>query len=431
MTPILFTALAMGITAIIVAAFSLFTGRGLLQGLGLGVIAGFLATQITMIPIEYCVLDPENHMFFTVSFLGQTTQVNAVLLITVVVVAVVAWAVLLGLTQILRQWMTKKRLFPYPETTPGMFSRHWVQPWVFIAPTVIGVAVFTYLPAVQNFILGTRLARRGVENTRFICIDNFAVLLTNALQDAHYYILSDGFLFGAENAEYLSVLAISFFFSALVVVLASVLGISIALLAYQKIKGASVYRTLLIWPYAISGVVVGIVFQMLLGNAGIVNHVIQGFGGPEVPFLLDQNMARFSVVLAATWSTLAFNILIYIAALQAVPKELLEAASLDGANAWRRFWNITLPMISPYTFFVVFINLNYTFFDLFGLIDSLTHGGPANATTNMVVDIIQTGVAARDIGKAAAASIVLLFIVIGLAFVQYRVMGRRVTYGGA
>lgn len=430
-TPLSLTIICTCGGALLVGALHLHFRRSILAGLGLGAVAGFLGTQLTMLPLRYCVLDPDNHMFFDVSFLGQTNRVNAVGLITVFLLIVVIWALLLALTQFYRQWTTHRRVFPVPEVTPGMFRGHHLTPWLFIAPTIIGVALFTYYPAIQNFVLGTQLARRGVANTRFICIDNFAALITNSLQDAHYFFLSDGYLFHAENAHYLSVLGISLFFSVFIVLFANVLGIAIALLAYQAIRGANIYRTLLIWPYAISGVVVGIVFQILLGNAGVINHLIQLAGFPEVPFLLDQSLARVSVVLAATWNILAFNVLIYVAGLQAVPRELLEAAAIDGANIWNRFWNITMPMLSPFTYFVVFINLNYTFFDLFGLIDNLTRGGPANSTTNMVVDIIQTGVAARDIGKAAAQSIVLLVIVIGLAVIQYRVMGRRVTYGAA
>ena len=279
--------------------------------------------------------------------------------------------------------------------------------------------------------MGTQLARRGVTNTVFICLDNFASLITSRLQDAHYYILSDGFLWHAENARYLAVFGNSIFFSVLIVLFANILGIAIALLASQKIRGASIYRTLMIWPYAISGVVVGVVFAVLLGGggSGFFNQGLQLFGFPPIPFLSDPWWARVSVVMAAAWNKLGFNILIYIAALQSVPMELMEAASIDGAGAWKRFLNVTIPMISPYIFFVVFLNLNYSFFDLFAVIDNLTEGGPVFSTTNLVVDVIRVGVESRDIGKAAAQSIVLFIVVIGLTYMQFRVMGRRVTYG--
>ena len=256
-------------------------------------------------------------------------------------------------------------------------------------------------------------------------------MIISRLQDAHYYILSDGFLWHAENARYLAVFGNSIFFSVLIVLFANILGIAIALLASQKIRGASIYRTLMIWPYAISGVVVGVVFAVLLGGggSGFFNQVLQLFGFPPIPFLSDPWWARVSVVMAAAWNKLGFNILIYIAALQSVPMELMEAASIDGAGAWKRFLNVTIPMISPYIFFVVFLNLNYSFFDLFAVIDNLTEGGPVFSTTNLVVDVIRVEVESRDIGKAAAQSIVLFIVVIGLTYMQFRVMGRRVTYG--
>ena len=189
-------------------------------------------------------------------------------------------------------------------------------------------------PAAQNFFLGTQLARRGVANTAFICLDNFASLITSRLQDAHYYILSDGFIWHAENARYLVVFGNSVFFSVFIVLVANVLGLAIALLASQKIRGASVYRTLMIWPYAISGVVVGIVFAILLGGggSGFLNQVLRLFGAEPVPFLSDSWWARVSVGAAAAWNKLGFNVLIYIAALQSVPMEL------DGGrfDRWRQ-----------------------------------------------------------------------------------------------
>ena len=314
-----------------------------------------------------------------------------------------------------RYWLARSASVWTADTATGAFVGYDFSPWIFLAPTVIGLAVFTYYPAAQNFFLGTQLARRGVANTAFNCLDNFASLITSRLQDAHYYILSDGFIWHAENARYLAVFGNSVFFSVFIVLAANVLGIAIALLASQKIRGATIYRTLMIWPYAVSGVVVGVVFAVLLGGggSGFLNQSLRLLGFEPIPFLSDAWWARVSVVGAAAWNKLGFNVLIYVAALQAVPRELMEAASIDGANAWKRFLNVTIPMISPYIFFVVFLNLNYSFFDLYGVIDNLTEGGPVNATTNLVVDVIRVGVESRDIGKAAAQSIVLFIVVIG------------------
>jgi len=384
--------------------------------MALGAVAGLLGSLATMIPLQYCVLDPENHMFFRISILGRTITVNAVAVLGILLVVVVAWAIALALDRLRHHWLARGGAVWKADTAPGTFIGYDFSPWIFLAPTLVGLAVFTYYPAAQNFFLGTQLARRGVEKTAFNCLDNFASLITSRLQDAHYYILSDGFVWHAENARYLAVFGNSVFFSMFIVLVANVLGLAIALLASQKIRGASVYRTLMIWPYAISGVVVGIVFAILLGGggSGFLNQVLRLFGAEPVPFLSDAWWARVSVGMAAAWNKLGFNVLIYIAALQAVPVELMEAASIDGANVWKRFLNVTIPMISPYIFFVVFLNLNYSFFDLYAVIDNLTEGGPVNATTNLVVDVIRVGVESRDIGKAAAQSIVLFMVVIGL-----------------
>jgi len=428
---VLFTILASALGALLVGAILNRRGRGVWGAMALGAVAGLLGSLATMIPLQYCVLDPENHMFFRISILGRTITVNAVAVLGILLVVVVAWAIALALDRLRHHWLARGGAVWKADTAPGTFIGYDFSPWIFLAPTLVGLAVFTYYPAAQNFFLGTQLARRGVEKTAFNCLDNFASLITSRLQDAHYYILSDGFVWHAENARYLAVFGNSVFFSMFIVLVANVLGLAIALLASQKIRGASVYRTLMIWPYAISGVVVGIVFAILLGGggSGFLNQVLRLFGAEPVPFLSDAWWARVSVGMAAAWNKLGFNVLIYIAALQAVPVELMEAASIDGANVWKRFLNVTIPMISPYIFFVVFLNLNYSFFDLYAVIDNLTEGGPVNATTNLVVDVIRVGVESRDIGKAAAQSIVLFMVVVGLTYAQFRVMGRRVTYG--
>lgn len=426
----LFTCLATVLGALAVGAL-LRRSNGLRGGLALGAVAGLLGSLTTMVPLKYCVLDPENHMFFRLSVLGQTITVNAVAVIGILLVMAVTWAFALAIDRLRHHWPARGGTVWQADTAPGTFVGYDFSPWIFLAPTVVGLAVFTYYPAAQNFFLGTQLARRGVANTVFNCLDNFASLITSRLQDAHYYILSDGNIWHAENARYLAVFGNSVFFSLFIVLVANALGIAIALLASQKIRGASIYRTLMIWPYAISGVVVGVVFALLLGGggSGFLNQTLRLLGLQPLPFLSNPWWARASVVAAAAWNKLGFNVLIYVAALQAVPRELLEAASIDGANAWKRFLNVTIPMISPYIFLVVFLNLNYSFFDLYAVIDNLTEGGPVNATTNLVVDVIRVGVESRDIGKAAAQSIVLFMVVVGLTYMQFRVMGRRVTYG--
>jgi sn-glycerol 3-phosphate transport system permease protein len=204
----------------------------------------------------------------------------------------------------------------------------------------------------------------------------------------------------------------------------------IAMMAYQPIRGARIYRTLLVWPYSLSPAVVGVIFLLMFSPiAGVINYVIESLFGFKVPWLNDPTYAPWTVILAAVWNHLGFNILFYIAGLQNVPTDLQESAAIDGANAWQRFRHVIFPLLSPITFFLVITNLTYSFFDIFATIDMLTRGGPVNSTTTLIYRIFQTGVQERDLGKAAAQSIVLLVMVIGITVLQFRTTGRRVNYG--
>jgi sn-glycerol 3-phosphate transport system permease protein len=196
------------------------------------------------------------------------------------------------------------------------------------------------------------------------------------------------------------------------------------------VKGARIYRTLLIWPYAISPAVAGVIFLLLFNPAGgIINYMLSGLGLPAVPWLNNPTFAPWAVIIASVWKSMGFNILFYIAGLQNVPKDLQEAAAIDGANAWQRFWRVVFPLLSPITFFLIITNMTYAFFETFGTIDYLTRGGPLNSTTTMMYRIYQVGIQNNDLGKAAAQSIVLFILVIGLTIMQFRSTGSRVTYG--
>lgn len=140
-------------------------------------------------------------------------------------------------------------------------------------------------------------------------------------------------------------------------------------------------------------------------------------------------MAILAVVLASVWKSLGFNILFYIAGLQNVPNDLREAAAIDGANTFQRFWLITVPLLSPITFFLVITNVTYAFFDLFGTIDTMTAGGPVGATTTLIYRIYQQGFTEGRVSYAAAQSVILFLLVIGITYLQFRTTARRVTYG--
>jgi sn-glycerol 3-phosphate transport system permease protein len=295
--------------------------------------------------------------------------------------------------------------------TPGLFRRARFTPWVLLTPTLVVLALFLYYPAFDNLRLSTLLARLGTDRTAFVCLDNFAKLFD-------------------PRQNYGQTVYATFFIAFFTVVIGLALGLFIAYMAYQPVKGGSIYRTLLVWPYAISPVAAGIIFNIMFNeSAGIMNHFIRLGGGTPVQWLQDASIAPWTIIIASVWKSLGFNILFYIAGLQNVPDDLQEAANIDGANAWQRFYYIVLPLLGPITFFLIVTNITYAFFDTYGTIDFLTRGGPAGATSTMIYRLVDNGLNQRDLGLAATQSLVLFAIVILITVVQFRTNGRRVSYG--
>jgi sn-glycerol 3-phosphate transport system permease protein len=232
------------------------------------------------------------------------------------------------------------------------------------------------------------------------------------------------------DSDYWYSVGLSFFLAFAIIFFSLSLSLLIATMAYQPIKGARIYRTLLIWPYALSPVIAGIIFQLMFNNtAGILNYMLESTFGFKVQWLLNPNIAPWTIVATSVWNIMGFNILFYIAGLQNVPNDLLEAAAIDGANVFQRFFRVTFPMLAPITFFLVVTNTTYAFFDTFGLIDFLTGGGPVNSTSTLMYEVFVVGVENRNLGAAAAQSLILFLIVIGVTIIQFRASEERITYG--
>ena len=131
---------------------------------------------------------------------------------------------------------------------------------------------------------------------------------------------------------------------------------------------------------------------------------------------------------ASAWGRISYNFLFFFAALQAVPRSVIEAAAIDGAHFWRRFFTIVLPLLSPTTFFLLVVNIVYSFFETFGVIHTITAGGPQQATTILVYKVFSDGFVGQDLGSSAAQSVILLLVVGALTVVQFRIIERRVHY---
>ena len=213
----------------------------------------------------------------------------------------------------------------------------------------------------------------------------------------------------------------------------ALLSLSCALLlatqADKQLAGAGVYRTLLIWPYAVAPAVAGVLWAfMFQPSLGIVARGLRDYLGIDWNPLLNENHAMILVILAATWKQISYNFLFFLAGLQAIPRSVTEAAAIDGARPMRRFWTITFPLLSPTTFFLLVVNIVYAFFETLGLIDAMTGCGPAKATETLVFKVYQDGKLGGDLGGSAAQSVILMIIVIALTAIQFRYVEKKVTY---
>src|SRR5580658_1811924 len=201
----------------------------------------------------------------------------------------------------------------------------------------------------------------------------------------------------------------------------------LAIFADREIKGRAIYRTLLIWPYAVAPAMAAVLWLFLLQpQFGLLGRWLNGHGiGWD--YVVNGGQAFTMIVLACAWKQVSYNFIFFLAGLQSVPRSILEAARMDGARGWHRFRTITFPLLAPTTFFLLVVNLVYAAFDTFGTIQALTQGGPGKATETLVVKVYRDGIVNLDIGSSSAQSVVLMLGVIGLTALQFRFLGRRST----
>jgi len=217
-------------------------------------------------------------------------------------------------------------------------------------------------------------------------------------------------------------------FSTAVAGLAMGIALMLAVQADKAIRGARVYRTLLIWPYAVAPAVAAVLWLFLFHpSIGLIGRALNANGFPWDP-RLNGNQAMLLVIGAAAWKEVSYNFIFFLAGLQAIPRSVLEAAAIDGARPVRRFWTVVFPLLSPTTFFLLVVNLVYAFFDTFGIIHALTSGGPGNATTTLIYKVYVEGVQNTNLGSSAAQSVILMLLVVTLTMIQFRFIERRVHY---
>jgi sn-glycerol 3-phosphate transport system permease protein len=286
--------------------------------------------------------------------------------------------------------------------------KSWWLPWALVAPQLAIVLVFFFWPAGQALFQSVLREDAFGTSSEFVGLENFKALFA--------------------DDTYLASFRTTAVFSVLVAGIGLTVSMALAVMADRVVKGAAVYKTLMIWPYAVAPVVAGVLWLFMFApSIGVVSFWLRAMGF-DWNHLLDGTDAMTLIVMAAVWKQVSYNFLFFLAGLQSIPKSLVEAAAIDGAGPWRRFWTVQFPLLTPTTFFLLVINIIYVFIDTFAIVDAATSGGPGKDTAILVYKVYFDGFKAMDLGGSAAQSVVLMLILVALTVVQFRYVERRVNY---
>ncbi|MGJ7508557.1 sn-glycerol-3-phosphate ABC transporter permease UgpA [Variovorax sp. GT1P44] len=288
-----------------------------------------------------------------------------------------------------------------------VFRSGWL-PWALLTPQLIVIIVFFFWPASQALMQSMQVQDAFGTSTEWVGLQNFRELFN--------------------DPAYIESFETTALFSVLVAGIGLALSLLLAVFADRIVRGAMIYQTLLIVPYAVAPAVAAVLWVFMFSpSLGVIAYAL-GKIGIDWNHLLNSKHAMTLIVMAAVWKQISYNFLFFLAGLQSIPKSLIEAAAIDGARPWRRFWTVQFPLLSPTTFFLLVINVVYAFFDTFAIVDTATQGGPGTATRILVYKVYHDGFKAMDLGGSAAQSVVLMAIVVVLTVVQFRYVEKKVNY---
>ena len=294
-------------------------------------------------------------------------------------------------------------------SAPRVVFPNRILPFLLLAPQLAITAVFFYWPALQALYQSFLREDPFGLSSQFIGLGNFRRVLA--------------------DPAYLNALKVTVVFSSATAILALVMALLLAVMAEKVTRGRGLYRTLLIWPYAVAPAIAGMLWLFMFNpTMGTFAYMVRAMGYDWDP-LLKGNQAMALIVAAAAWKQISYNFLFFVAGLQAIPKSLIEAAAIDGAGETKRFWTIVFPLLAPTTFFLLVVNTVYAFFDTFGIIHTVTGGGPGKSTETLVYKVYNDGFVNLVFGDSAAQSVILMVIVIALTAFQFRFVERKVHYG--
>ncbi|MGI8458567.1 MAG: carbohydrate ABC transporter permease [Propionibacteriaceae bacterium] len=276
--------------------------------------------------------------------------------------------------------------------------------YAFVAPNAVLLGLFVLLPLVGALVISFQRTN-GFGAGSFVGLANYVKLATDSL-----------FWRSTVNTT---------LFTVIVTPVAMALGLGIAVLLNSVLPARGVFRSILILPMAISGVATALIGVLIFDeNSGVLDKLLRFAGLPAVPWQSGGIGAFASIVLVTLWWRVGFNMLIYLAGLQGISPQLYEAGRLDGATAWQRFRFLTVPMVGPSSFFLLIMNVIYSF-QVFDLVFVMTGGGPQNATSVLVTYAYDNGFVSRDQGYAAAIGMVLLLLTLAFTLVQWRASRTR------
>lgn len=282
-------------------------------------------------------------------------------------------------------------------------------PWLFVLPQLAVVLIFFYWPSVQAITSSFYIENPFGFGSTFVGLDNYSETL--------------------KSHEYRQIAGFTAFFALIVTALSLAFGLLLAVKADKVIHGAAAYKTALISVYAIAPPVVGLIGMMMFDmHIGPFTQLAATFGW-HMQVGINYWDTVIALVTVAVWKQIPYNFIFFLSGLQSVPASVREAALIDACSGWRRFYDITLPLLAPTAFFLLIINITYALFDTFGIIDVMVKDKPANNPITMVYKVYLDGFKGNDIGGSSAQSVLLMLVVALLTVAQFRLIERRVHYG--
>lgn len=279
---------------------------------------------------------------------------------------------------------------------------------MLVAPQLLITLIFFFLPAGQAIEQSVMMQDAFGLSNEFVGLANFQTLFA--------------------DPNYIESFKVTMLFSVLVAGIGLAVSLLFAVCADRVLRGGNAYKSFLIIPYAIAPAVAGVLWMFIFNpTLGVLSYALRQFGF-EWNYMVNADHALALIVIAAVWKQVSYNFIFFLAGLQAVPKSLLEAAAMDGAGPFRRFWTVVFPLLSPTTFFLLVMNVIYAFFDTFAIVDATTMGGPGQETNILVYKVFVDGFRNMDYGGSAAQSVVLMALVMVLTVIQFRFIERRVNY---